>query len=93
MNCETCGRNLELTFHHLIPSTLHFNKWFQKNFTLQDMEKRGMNLCHDCHTTIHRFYPVKQLGREFNTAEKILSDEKLHNAFKFFAKQHKQMVS
>jgi hypothetical protein len=90
MKCETCGRDLVLNFHHLIPQTLHCNKWFLKNFDVKDMDKRGMNLCNDCHKTIHAFYSEKQLGRDYNTPEKIKNDEKLRKAFRFFAKQRKK---
>ena len=87
MKCETCDRDRVLNFHHLIPRTLHSNKWFQKRYSGKEMDTRGMHLCNDCHKTIHKFYPAKQLGKEFNTVETILSDEKLSKTFKFFSKQ------
>jgi len=92
MSCDTCGRNLELSFHHLIPRTVHTNKWFQKNFSYEHMQQTGINVCRDCHHAIHEFYPEKQLGKDFNTLDKILADEKLHSSFRFFSKQRKVCV-
>ena len=69
-HCALCQREDSLTFHHLIPKTLHSNKWFKKNFTRQDM-CRGIDLCRDCHGAVHRFITEKQLGREFNTLEAL----------------------
>lgn len=76
-SCELCGRERELTFHHLIPRTTHRNKWFKKNFTREEMS-RGLDLCRDCHSAIHTFIPnEKHLGRYFNTRELLLEHEEL----------------
>jgi len=42
--CELCGRENVLTFHHLIPVTLHKNKWFKKNYTREEMNTGVMEL-------------------------------------------------
>ena len=73
MKCELCQRENQLTFHHLIPRTLHTNKWFKKNFTREQMNK-GIMICeHDCHNEIHRLIPEKEMGRSYNTIELLLS--------------------
>ncbi|MGE0710466.1 MAG: hypothetical protein AB7N76_09880 [Planctomycetota bacterium] len=75
--CELCGRERELTFHHLIPRTLHTNKWFKKTFSREEMN-RGLDLCRDCHSAIHTFIPSeKELGRAYDTREKLLAHEPL----------------
>lgn len=75
--CELCGRERELTFHHLIPRTTHSNKWFRKNFTRDEMQQ-GLQLCRDCHSAIHSFVPSeKELGREWNTRERLLSHDRI----------------
>lgn len=75
--CELCQRDRELTFHHLIPRTTHRNKWFRKNFTREEMQ-RGLNLCRDCHSAVHQFVPSeKELGRHYNTREKLLEHPEL----------------
>ncbi|WP_317933174.1 hypothetical protein [Halioxenophilus sp. WMMB6] len=73
--CALCGSRTLLTFHHLIPRTLHRNKWFRKNFELTDMRERGIVVCRRCHSFIHRQFDEKQLGREFNTLAKLLANE------------------
>jgi len=70
--CELCGREATLTFHHLIPRTLHSNKWFKKNYTREQMAA-GLELCRDCHGTIHTHIDEKQLGREYATREALLA--------------------
>lgn len=74
--CELCRRDLELTFHHLIPRTLHSKKWFKKTFTADQLNS-GAYLCRDCHDAIHRFIPEKVLGTDYNTVEKLLTHEKV----------------
>ena len=57
MKCELCGSEIdELNFHHLIPRTLHSNKWFEKRYTKQYMRETGIMICKFiCHGQIHRF--------------------------------------
>lgn len=85
--CELCGREKELTFHHLIPRTLHANKWFKKNHTREEMSK-GINLCKDdCHKEIHKIIPEKEMGRSFNTLEKLQRHPKVKKYIKYIQKQ------
>ena len=72
--CELCGREAVLTFHHLIPRTLHTNKWFKKRYSREEMA-RGMRVCRQCHRTLHRYLSEKELGRHYNTREKLLKHE------------------
>ncbi len=77
--CELCQREVERTTrHHLIPRTLHKNKWFKKNFTKDEMIQT-VDLCKDCHKEIHKFATEKELGRHYNTIEKLLEHEKIRN--------------
>jgi hypothetical protein len=87
MSCEFCNRETTTTFHHLIPKTLHTNKWFRKNFTLLEMKTRGVNLCKECHFFIHKTWDEKHLGRNLNTKELLLKEEALNNFLKFIRKQ------
>jgi hypothetical protein len=66
--CELCGCEAAVSFHHLIPRTLHANKWFKKNFTREQMHA-GLELCKQCHSAIHDFVDEKQLGRHFHSRE------------------------
>jgi hypothetical protein len=85
--CELCGRDeMNLTFHHLIPQTLHRNEWFQKNFSRREMQTRGLNVCRECHHAIHQFIPrEKDLGRNYNTREALMSHDKIARHVKWIA--------
>ena len=71
-NCAFCHREgIRLTKHHLIPATLHSNKWFKKNFTKEEMQQ-AIWVCRPCHNAIHRFIPHKLLAREYSNLQKLL---------------------
>ena len=73
MLCELCRSEEAHNFHHLIPRTLHGNKWFKKRFTREEM-RSGINVCRQCHRTIHDLIPSeKELGRQCPTLEMLLS--------------------
>ena len=85
--CKLCGRDKILTFHHFIPRTLHKNKWFKKNFTRVEMAQ-GIYICeHDCHPEIHKFINEKEMGRSFNTLQKLLRHHKVKKYVKYIKKQ------
>ena len=86
-NCELCNRVKPFRSHHLIPVTVHKNKWFKKNFDTMDMKTRRMMLCDDCHKYIHDTYSPKELGRELNTVEALRNDEKIAKFIKFVKKK------
>lgn len=87
-HCKLCNRIQHLSFHHLIPVTLHKNKWFKKTFTKADMTKRGMMLCRDCHKYIHDTYKSKELGKVLNTIEALKQDEKMAKFIAFIKRKH-----
>ncbi|MBN2294166.1 MAG: hypothetical protein JXM70_17195 [Pirellulales bacterium] len=75
--CELCNCAPPHNFHHLIPRTLHSNKWFKKRYTREQMQA-GLWLCKVCHGAIHDQIPSeKELGRNFNTKEKLLAHEQI----------------
>lgn len=87
--CQLCQRQTKrgTTEHHLIPRTCHKNKWFQKNFTRNQMETT-VSLCRDCHSEIHRQIPSeKKLGKEYNTLEKLLEHPRIASFVRWVAKQ------
>lgn len=87
--CEICERNLITTEHHLIPKKNHKNKWFVKNFDKDDMQNRKIDVCADCHPMIHKFIPSeKELGRHYNTLEKLMAHEKIYNFIEWIKKQN-----
>lgn len=73
MLCELCGCDEAYNFHHLIPRTLHGNKWFKKRFSQEEL-RQGLEVCKPCHKAIHNLIPdEKELGRHFNTTDKLLA--------------------
>ena len=87
--CELCGRVTKrgTTEHHLIPRSCHSNKWFRKRFTRAQMQAT-VSLCRQCHSAIHDLVPdEKQLGREFNTLEKLLAHPPIARFVEWVKKQ------
>ena len=85
-SCVLCARERRLTFHHLIPVTLHKNRWFQRNVDRQDMH-RGIMVCRDCHDAIHRFIPHKELGRSYNTVDALRGHPELSRFVTWVSRQ------
>ena len=76
-HCELCQREVsKTTKHHLIPRTNHKNKWFKKNFNFEDLHTT-VDLCRDCHRQIHKFIPEKEMGRNYNSLEKLLAHQQI----------------
>ena len=73
--CELCNRQeMELTLHHLIPKSLHSRKWYRNRYKKEEL-KVGIYVCHDCHVNVHKSAPEKDLGKLYNTKEKLLAFE------------------
>ncbi|MEC7523200.1 MAG: HNH endonuclease [Myxococcota bacterium] len=68
--CALCGRDRPLTFHHLIPRTLHRKKRYQRALSKDELQ-RGVYLCRDCHDAVHRFVSEKELGASYRTLEAL----------------------
>ena len=67
--CELCGRVVERrTRHHLIPRSRHGNKRVKRSFSREELH-RTVPLCGACHRTLTE----KELEREYNTVEALLS--------------------
>ena len=77
MKCQLCDTDEAYNFHHFIPRTLHSNKWFQKNFTREQM-REGLDICKECHKTIHNLIPSeKEMGKKYNSKQKLMSHPKV----------------
>ncbi len=86
--CELCGCEPAHNFHHLIPRTLHSNKWFKKRYTREQM-RAGLWLCKSCHHAIHDLIPSeKELGRHYNTKEKLLEHEQIARYVEWQRRKH-----
>lgn len=72
--CALCTRPLPLSFHHLIPRRVHGRAWFREHFGLDEMRRRGLWLCGDCHRHIHAHFDESTLGRRLNTRDALLAE-------------------
>ena len=71
--CELCQCDDARNLHHLIPRTVHSNKWFKKRFTREEMAA-GIDVCRQCHRAIHDLISnEKELGRNCHSLEKLLA--------------------
>jgi len=87
--CRLCGREMRrgTTEHHLIPRSLHRNKWFRKRYAREQMNET-ISVCRDCHDAIHRFIPSeKDLGRYFASVEALLAHPQLSSFVAWVRKQ------
>lgn len=87
MKCQLCGRDNVLTFHHLIPTCLHTNKWFAKNYSSSELSK-GIYICqYQCHSEIHKLIPEKELGKYYNTVDKLMEHEQVRKYINWVKKR------
>lgn len=61
-----------MTRHHLIPRTRHRQIRRKKLLTGRDLNET-IAVCSSCHKQIHALISEKDLAREWNTTEKLLS--------------------
>lgn len=86
--CPCCGRDLPLTFHHLIPRKLHRRGHFKRSYS-KDKLAEGVYMCRDCHDAVHRRYSEMDLGKRFCTLESLLQDETLARHFAWLSRQRR----
>lgn len=55
------------------------------------MSTRGIDICRDCHSAVHRLIDNKTLGLEYNTREKLLEHESLARFINWVRKQAKRV--
>ena len=72
--CALCGRELKLTWHHLIPKKLHKRPAFRRKFALDYMRSERIAICRPCHDAVHRFHTELELGQTLNTLERLRAD-------------------
>ena len=76
MQCPLCSRDGDKKYfsnHHLSP------KCRDGIVTLP--------ICNSCHSSIHAFFSNKQLEKEYDSVDALLTDDKFSNHVKWSAKQ------
>lgn len=85
--CGLCGRVVERrTRHHLVPRTRHGNKRVKRTFSREELN-RTVPLCPACHRQIHRTLTEKELEREYNTVQALLSHPDIHRFVRWIEKK------
>jgi molybdenum-dependent DNA-binding transcriptional regulator ModE len=80
--CELCDRVVEKLYkHHLVPK--------------QRGGKKGpiAKLCWSCKDMVHLLFTNKELEREYNTIELLLSTDKIQKYVKWIKKQKSERVT
>ena len=87
--CELCGSSNDyLNFHHLIPRTLHRNKFFVKTYEKDYMKHHGIWICKSIyHKQIHRLISEKEMGLIYNTLEILKTHPEVDKFIKWRSKR------
>ncbi len=88
MSCLFCHRDLPLTFHHLVPKSLHKKQWVKRRFTKKSLQE-GILICRDCHDALHKMITRKECATTYNTYEKILNHHNFSNFVRWVKTQDK----
>ena len=88
--CELCEREVITTSHHLIPRQIHSKNWCKHMFTREEMKGRRADLCGDCHPMVHQYFSHAELGKSYNTVDKLLTHEKVIKFVEWVSKQDKK---
>ncbi len=89
--CETCGRSIELSFHHLVPKKVHSKPAIQKLHAEKALDHYGIWVCKDCHKKIHRLYEHKTLGEEYYSLKRLKSSAEFRKFIAWVRKQKKRV--
>lgn len=73
--CALCGRQVKLTFHHLIPVAVHRKKRYLARFGIEEMRTRGLMICQHCHSGIHDLFPDEKMLADFFNTQQLLEKE------------------
>ncbi|MGF1521474.1 MAG: hypothetical protein ACFBSF_04045 [Leptolyngbyaceae cyanobacterium] len=84
--CPLCGRQVDLTFHHLIPKKLHRRTRFKKTYSKHELNQ-GVFVCRLCHNGIHDHYDEMTLAKEFSTFANIKADPNIQRHSEWVARQ------
>ncbi|HEX8551018.1 MAG TPA: HNH endonuclease [Abditibacteriaceae bacterium] len=81
MICELCGREVgALTLHHLKPKSRRGK--YEKVIELPTAQ-----ICSACHRQIHALFSNRELADEWNSLEKLRSEERMKKFIAWISKQ------
>lgn len=85
--CELCGRHKPLTKHHLIPRAVHRKRRFLRRYDKEEMRRRGLMICRQCHDGIHCLLSERELAERFNTKDALLSNDRVRRHIEWVKRQ------
>ena len=87
MICELCERDVSgITEHHLVPKCTRKRKYVKRTFDKEYLEET-IEVCTECHSTIHKFFDGNELARDLYTKELLLENEKMQKFLGWVKKQ------
>lgn len=89
--CALCQREMDLTFHHLIPRAMHKRKFFRKHYSKAELAQ-GIDVCRPCHNAIHQFFDEMQLAKQCNSLDKLLAEPNIQKHITWIVKQRRASV-
>ncbi|TGZ80166.1 hypothetical protein EX30DRAFT_320474 [Ascodesmis nigricans] len=87
--CEICDREGNVTYHHLIPRSVH-KKVLKRGWHQEWRLNVVAWLCRPCHSAVHRCASNEELAREYYTVEKLLEREDIQKWRNYISKQRKR---
>lgn len=85
-SCQLCQRQIELTFHHLIPKKMHRRPFFRKFFSKPQLQD-GVWLCRLCHKTLHKQFDEMTLAKKLSNLDALLANPILIKHIEWARKQ------
>lgn len=67
--CELCGREDDLTAHHLIPKSRHNKPRMLKRYDRRYMRSHIAMICYPCHKNLHKVLTEQEMAEEYNEVE------------------------
>ncbi|KAJ6589455.1 hypothetical protein B0H19DRAFT_923850 [Mycena capillaripes] len=84
--CEICERQVPLTYHHLIPRSMH-TKVLKKKWHPTSMLNSVAWLCRPCHTVVHQVATNEDLAQNYYTVSLLLQRDDIQRWGKYASKQ------
>lgn len=90
--CEFCNREVNYTTrHHLIPKKTHSKKKIRRKFS-KEQRRETIDVCCDCHKTIHNFISEMVLATNYNTLSLLNHHSHLKRYKKWVQNQREGIV-
>ncbi|KAJ7058493.1 hypothetical protein C8F01DRAFT_1210737 [Mycena amicta] len=84
--CEICERRVPLTYHHLIPRSVHA-KAIRRKWHPESRVNAVAWLCRPCHTAVHGVASNEELAQHYHTVELLLAREDIQRWGRYASKQ------